>query len=319
MEKTLDVVVCGSCVLDVLVRPVELDRPIGAGQLVRTEPPVLATGGIVSNAGVTLARLGMRAAAFTYVGDDEWGRLVRSRYAAEGLDPGRLMTHPDAPTSTTVALIDPAGERSFLHAVGAPKRLDRAAFTANQDLFASSRAVLLGYFPLLPRLLADLPELMAWLQRLGCLTALDAAGDGGTLAELAPTLRSLDVYVPSLSEARHQTGEEDPSRILAALRDAGARGLIGVKLGAEGAVLSPRSGELIEVPPVPPPGAVIDTTGAGDSFLGGLLCGLLKGMPVDEAGRLAAACGARCVTGLGATTALGDYASTAALAGLADG
>ena len=151
MPQDFDVVVCGSCVVDVLVRPVPLDSPIGGGQLVRTEPLLLTTGGIVSNAGITLARLGMRAAAFTYVGDDEWASIIRTRYTDEGLDASHLVTHNSAPTSTTAVLIDPSGERSFMHAVGARKLLDKQVFLANLDFFARSRVMLLGYYSLLTK------------------------------------------------------------------------------------------------------------------------------------------------------------------------
>ena len=67
---------------------------------------------------------------------------------------------------------------------------------------------------------------------------------------------------------------------------------------------------------VPPPGPVVDTTGAGDSFFAGLLTGLLKGLDAERSGRLAAAAGACCVTGYGATAGLRDYAKTARLAGV---
>ena len=77
MDKTLDCVVVGSCVVDVLARPVSLTTPIGAGKLIESEPLRLTTGGIVSNSGIAMARLGMRVAAFTYVGDDEWAEVIR--------------------------------------------------------------------------------------------------------------------------------------------------------------------------------------------------------------------------------------------------
>lgn len=316
-DKFLDCVVCGSCVVDVLVRPIDLHAPIGAGTLIRTEPMALTTGGIVSNAGITLARLGARAAAMTYVGDDEWADVIRTRYTAEGLDATHLVTLPGSKSSTSAVLIDAAGERSFLHAVGAPKKLDRAAFLDRLDLFAAARAMLLGYYPLLPNLLPDLPEVLAAIRGVGCVTALDAAGDGGELQPLRAILPHVDVYVPSRKEAEHQTGETDPRAMIAAFRDAGAGGLAGVKLGAAGALLSPAPGELVEIAAVGPPGPIVDTTGAGDCFLGGLLAGLLRGHSVQEAGRLGAAAGACCVTGLGATAAVRDYAGTAALANLA--
>ena len=316
MGKKFDCVVCGSCVVDVLVRPVALDAPIGAGKLVRTEPLMLTTGGIVSNSGITMARLGMRVGVMTYLGDDPWAEVIRDRYEAEGIDTTELLTHPSAPSSTTAVLINPQGERTFLHAVGAPKQLDKNAFLDRLEFFASSRVMLLGYYPLLPNLLDDLPEVLAAIQKTGCLTALDSAGDGGTLAPLDRCLPHLDVYVPSLAEACHQTGETDPHKILEVYREAGATKLVGVKLGEQGALLSPGPNEFVEVNAVVAPGEVVDTTGAGDCFFGGLLTGVLHELPLSDAGRLASAAGACCVTGLGATTAIGDFASTARVAGL---
>lgn len=311
-----DCIVCGSCVVDVLVRPVDLDTPIGAGTLVRTQPMEITTGGIVSNAGVTLARMGAKPAAFTYIGDDSWADLIRQKYSAEGLDSQHLLTHPQAPTSTSAVLINNQGERSFLHAVGAPKLLDKRAFLDNLHIFANSRAMLLGYYPLLPNLLDDLAEVLEAIRATGCLTALDASGDGGHLQPLDKCLPHLDYYVPSFKEASHQTGEQDPLKILRCFRDGGASGVIGVKLGDAGALLSPSREEFIEIDPVGPPGEVVDTTGAGDSFYGGLLAGVLRGLPLADAGKLAAAAGACCVTGLGATAAIRDFAQTARLAGL---
>ena len=74
--------------------------------------------------------------------------------------------------------------------------------------------------------------------------------------------------------------------------------------------MSPAAAEWLEVPCITAPGPVVDTTGAGDSLLAGLLTGLLRGLPVAEAGRLGAATAACCVTGLGATEGLRDYAAT---------
>jgi hypothetical protein len=91
---------------------------------------------------------------------------------------------------------------------------------------------------------------------------------------------------------------------------------VGVKLGTRGTLLSPNEGEWLEIPCVPAPGPVIDTTGAGDSLLAGLLTGLLRGMSARDAGLLGAATAACCVTGLGATEGLRGYEETARLAGL---
>jgi sugar/nucleoside kinase (ribokinase family) len=316
MNKSIDCVVVGSCVVDVLARPVSLATPIGHGRLLESEPLRLTTGGIVSNAGIAMARLGLRVAAFSYVGHDEWADVIRHRFAAEGIDTAHLMEHPTMATSTSVVLIDPSGERSFVHCAGAPRALDKITLLAQLDLFAHSRAILIGYYPLMTQLQGDLPEVFAAIRETGCLTALDAAGDGGTMDPLARILPHVDFYVPNEIEGAHQTGKTDPRAMIAAYREAGAAAFVGIKLGERGALLSPRAGEFVEVSVVGAPGDVVDTTGAGDCFYGGLLAGVLRGLGTANAGRLAAATGACCVTGVGATSALRGYDETARLAGL---
>jgi sugar/nucleoside kinase (ribokinase family) len=266
-----------------------------------------------------MARLGLQTAAFSYTGNDDWAAVIRRNLEKEGVDTQWLLPHPTGATSTTAVLIDPSGERSFAHCVGAPRLMDKAHFLNHLDVFAASRMTLIGYYSLMPRLEPDLPEILAAIRQTGCKTALDAAGSGGTMQPLDRILPHLDVYVPSRAEAEHQTGEQDPRRIVDVFRACGAPGLLGVKLGSEGALLSPAAGQYIKIPVVPAPGAVVDTTGAGDSYYAGLLTGLLRGMPAEQAGRLAAATGACCVTGYGATAGLRDLAQTARLAGLEDG
>jgi sugar/nucleoside kinase (ribokinase family) len=316
MDKKFDCVLCGSCVADILVRPVPLGVPIGYGRLVHAEPITVTTGGIVSNSGIAMTRLGMRTAAFTYVGRDDFGAVIRRRLESEGMDCSLLLTHPTAATSTTAVLIDPNTERSFAHCIGAPKLIDKSLFLANLNVFANSRMTLVGYYSLMPNLESDLPEVLAAIRQTGCRTALDAAGDGGGMQPLDRILPHLDVYCPSHDEATHQTGETDPRKIIDIYRGCGAPGLLGVKLGSKGAMLSPSAGKYIEIPCATPPGAVVDTTGAGDSFFAGLLTGLLKGFDATRAGRLAAATGACCVTDYGATAGLRGYEETARVAGL---
>ena len=317
MQKTIDCVLCGSCVADILVRPVPLDAAIGGGRAIQVDPIEITTGGIVCNSGVAMARLGMKVAALGYVGNDEWASMIRGRLEAEGIDVTRLLTHPTAATTACAVLIDPSGQRSFAYCPGATKWIDRAALLQHIELFARSRMTLIGYYSLLPNLEQDLPEVLAEIRRSGCRTALDAAAEGGRIEPLDRILPHLDVYVPSHAEAAHQTGETDPEAIIAAFRDRGGSGLLGVKLGSQGSLLSPAAGRYVKVGCAPPPGPVVDTTGAGDCFYAGLLTGLLKGMSVEHAARLAAACGAFCVTGVGATANLRDYSETARLAGLA--
>ena len=71
--KRFDCVVVGTCVADILVRPVPLTEPVGGGRLLPVAPIEVTTGGIVCNTGIGLARLGIGVTAASLVGDDAWG------------------------------------------------------------------------------------------------------------------------------------------------------------------------------------------------------------------------------------------------------
>lgn len=317
-SRDIDCLVCGTCVADILVRPVGLNEPIGGGRLIHVDPIEVVTGGIVCNTGIGLARLGGSVAAASLVGRDPWADVIRGRLAVEGIDTSPVTAHDTLGTSTTAVLIDPGGERSFAHHGGAPYAMDFAFIQGLQSHLARSRWALFGYLGLLPGLEPELGKAMAVAKQAGCLVALETGGAGGTLEQLAPALPHVDLYVPSLDEAVHQTGLTDPKAIIHCYRELGATGIVGVKLGTKGAVLTEASGghaAEVHVPCLTPPNPVVDTTGAGDAFLAGLLTGLLREMPLRQAGLLAAANAAYCVTGYGATAALCDFATTSALAG----
>jgi len=316
MDREFECVVCGLATVDIVARPVPLDRAIGRARLVSCERIAATTGGLVSNSGIALATLGIRTTALAYLGDDPWAELVRGRYQAARLDTTHLVTHPAAGTPVTIVLVDESGERSFIFELGAARDFGADVCLARRELFARSRAMLYGYYALVPERDAELGAIFRAAKEAGCLTALDAAGSGGALAPLHAILPHCDIYFPSLAEARHQTGLEDPAEMLACFRHAGATGIVGLKLGAAGALVSERAGRLQRIAPIAPPGPVVDTTGAGDAFFAGFLAGLLRGMSLEDAGRLAAATGACCVTGLGASAGLRDLAATCQLAGL---
>lgn len=314
-DAEFDITICGTCVADVLVRPVPLGEPVGAGRLFHVDPIEATTGGIVCNTGIGMRRLGLRVAAASLVGDDVWGGLIRQRLAAAGIDSGALETHPTLATSTTAALIDPSGERSFAHHVGAPAALDVAFLERHLELCRRSRFLLIGYVGLLPALEPALAAALPMLRATGCRVALETGGSGGAFADVAPALPHVDCYVPSLDEAARQTGLDDPRAIIARYREAGCAGIVGVKLGTRGVLLSATAADVFEIPCVQAPGPVADTTGAGDAFLAGLMTGLLQDRPLAEAGRLGAAAAACCVTGVGATSGLRSLAETWAVAG----
>ena len=318
-RREIDCLICGTCVADILVKPLTLSEPLQAGRFFHVEPIGVTSGGIVCNAGTAMQRLGLRVAASSLVGNDLWAGVVRAHLEAEGIDIQAIQTHPQLATSTTAVLVDSSGERIFAHHVGAPQELDLHFIQSQAGHFARSRLAIIGYFGLLPKLESTLAAALILIKQTGCAVAVETGGDGGAMAAMAPALPHIDYYVPSLEEAVHQTGLSDPRLIVDCYRRLGATGLVGVKLGVRGAFLSPSAGEYFEIPCVAAPGPLVDTTGAGDSFLAGLLAGVLRGLPIREAAILGAATAACCVTGRGATAGLRSLSETMQLAQFSKG
>ena len=314
VAKQFDCIVCGELCVDVPVRPIPQDKPLGELNLMPVEPILPGVGGIVSNSGMALAKLGMRTAAFAYVGEDPWATLVDELYQSVGVNTEYLFRHAEFPTSATAVLIGEDGEHAFAHYSGASRQMDAKTMLDHLDLFAQSEFMLVGYYALKHKVENDLPTVLAEIRQTGCRTAMDTAWGGGTMDPLQYILPNLDIYIPSYDEALSQTGKTDPQDMLREYRRFTSHSLLGVKLGDRGALLSDAEESWIEIAPVSPPGEVVDTTGAGDSFYAGFIAGLVHGLSIADAGRVGAAAGACSVTAIGGPTNIRNYDETLALA-----
>jgi sugar/nucleoside kinase (ribokinase family) len=200
-----------------------------------------------------------------------------------------------------VVLIDKDGSRSFLAPAvkTATKFIDADFVRAHRATLEQTDYFVLGYYGRMPLLEPGLPSLLREIQSYGCRTVMDSACDGGDPTQLAKILPHLDIYVPSEAEASQQTKSTYPEKMIQWFRQFNDHGILGVKLGQRGALLhSPNEG-LIRLDACPPPKSVVDTTGAGDCFIAGLIAGLDRGLTVAEAGSWATAAGALAVTARG--------------------
>ena len=286
MPADFDAAIFGLIVADLLASPMDLRNPPQPGGLHLVDSITLATGGNAPNVAVAMARLGMKVAVSGLVGKDVLGEAIRQRLAAEGLDTSTVLTTDQAQTSATVVAIEPGGERCFFHTAGATALLDADAFRRCIPLLARCAYVQIGYFGLLPALTPHLGQVIGELKRAApnVKVALDTVNPPAAADLLWPVLPHLDVFAPSRPEARMLTGETDPAMMVQAFRRHMPTGLIGIKLDAEGCLLDDGRGQ-VRVPACPI--RVADTTGAGDSWFGGLLTALRKGMGLEEAGRFA--------------------------------
>ena len=118
----------------------------------------------------------------------------------------------------------------------------------------------------------------------------------GSEAELLDALRMTDILKPCKAGARQLTGETDYERMARKLLTFGPK-TVAVTLGSEGCLIA--SGErVVHQPAFKVP--VVDTTGAGDAFMGGLSFAILQGWQEERVATFANACAALCCTKVGA-------------------
>ena len=302
-----DVVCLGILVADVIARPVDEQPPTGSLGLV--ESLVLRGGGCALNTATALTRLGRSAAVAGKVGMDPFGDFLLDLLDERGIDGRGVLRDQTVPTSATVVLVAGDGERTFLHFTGANAEL--RADELDVDLICSCRVLHIAGALVMDALDGEpLAGVLAEAQRRGVTTCVDTVWDAtDRWARLVPCLPYVDVFAPSLTEARAITGETEVESVVRSLRKAGARDVV-LKLGAAGCY----AGGVGHVAPVPV--HAVDGTGAGDAFVAGLLFGLLEGWSVERAARLGNAAGALATTAIGAVEGLQGLHETLALAGL---
>jgi sugar/nucleoside kinase (ribokinase family) len=174
-------------------------------------------------------------AAIGSIGKDSLGRIVVEELSGWAQN---LWIHEDetSPTSATLVLVHPDGERTFISAVGANASLKQEHLPWDEMIEAGARAVHLGYALLLPGLDgAPMMRVLEKARELGLLVSLDVTWLPAASWEdaLAP-LPCVDVFCPNLTEAEAITREADPARAADALLDAGVKEVGAITLGEKG-------------------------------------------------------------------------------------
>lgn len=299
-------VVCvGIIVADVVAKPVDVWPERGKLALVpRME---LHIGGCAANTAVGLARIGVPSGVIGRVGQDGFGDFCVADLKGEGVEVAGVVRDAEALTSATMVMVHGDGERSFIHSLGANANLT----DGDIDWEIAGEADVLhvaGAF-LMPSLDGEpTARLLREARARGITTALDTAWDsmGNWMELLGAALPYVDIFLPSIEEAKMLTGEEEPERIARDLLSRGV-GLVGLKMGERGSFICTK-GESVMVPPYQV--NAIDANGAGDAFVAGFLTGIVKGWDLARTGRFANAVGALCTTAVGTTTGLRSLEET---------
>ena len=279
-----------------------------------------AVGGCPANVAIGAARLGLRAALITRVGDEPMGKFVLEQLARERVETRGVRVDPQRLTS--LVLLSVRDAQSFPLIFYRENCADSALCEDDIDeqLIASARAILVTgtHFSLAAAARAQ-RKAIDTARRHGRTVVLDIdyrpnlwgiGGHGAGESRYARAVRVTQALAPVLPECDLIVGTEEEMHIAAGIEDTLAAirhlrsltaAVIVCKRGARGCVVF--AGEI--------PGALEDgliapgldieiynVLGAGDAFLAGFLSGYLRGQPHAESARLANACGALAVSRL---------------------
>ena len=296
----VEVVGIGSCTVDYFALVPKL---IHAEEKINVESVEVHAGGVTANNLTQVARLEARAGWFGLIGDDENGRIIREAFERDGMDVQGVVEVKGARSSFTWIPVDRKGERSIymfpnVTATVTPQQVrERFGSYIRRAKHLHSEASQLPLAPIL--------EAMTIARSAGVKNLFDLDVDPtyfvrdarlGTEAELIEALKLADVLKPCKPAARELTGMRDPEQMARKLLAFGPK-RVAITLGQDGCLLA--EGERVAHAPsyrVP----VVDTTGAGDAFMGGLSFATLQGWDLERCGRFANACAALCCTRVGA-------------------
>ena len=295
------VLVFGSVNMDLVTRTPRLP---GAGETLMGTEFITTPGGKGANQAVALAKLGVPTQMIGRVGNDAFGQELLAGLRSVGVDTSGIEV--DAAHHSGVAIITVAatGENQIIGVLGANGAVGQTELERLQHRLPGAKALLL-------QLEVSLEAVQAAAQAgraAGVPVILDPAPvPPESIAHLYGTI---DFLVPNEVEAGQLVGfpVTDRSSAMEAARLLQSRGVrtVIVKLGAQGAVcVTPEETFFTPAFAV----EAVDPVAAGDAFAGGLVAGLVEGLPLRQAVVWGAAAGALAVTRIGAQVAMGDRAT----------
>lgn len=294
-----DVIVLGSLNMDLVVRVGHIPRP---GETVLGRDFVTVPGGKGANQAAAAARLGVPVEMVGRVGTDAFGEAMLANLRSQGVGTSYVRRDPAAPSGIALITVDERGENAIVVAPGANGQVSREDVEGARELLRRARFLVMQFEIPLPTVRAAIH----WASQWGVRVILNPAPAQAVSPDF---LRGVYCLVANETEAEILTGFairslEAAAQAGQALRRFGVPVAI-ITLGAEGAMLSTEEGDL-HVPARKV--EVVDTTAAGDAFIGGLVAALCKERPWPEAVRYATCAGTLATTVLGAQTSLPDAA-----------
>ncbi|MFI5682650.1 ribokinase [Streptomyces sp. NPDC051636] len=282
------IAVLGSTNMDLVAY---VEKPPQRGETVTGREFRTIPGGKGANQAIAAARAGATVSMIGAVGNDAFGTRLRSTLEHSGVDTDSLRT-VEGPSGTAHIVVDDEGGNAIVVIPGANGTVDHLT-PGDEGVIASADALLLQLEIPLDGVLAGADA----ARRHGVRTVLTPAPARPLPPEL---LAAVDLLVPNEYEAATLTGRTDPLDAAAALLDQVPE--VVITLGAAGGLYVTRGAEPLVF--AAPRVTAVDSTGAGDTFVGALAVALAEERPVREALTWAAAAAAISVQREGASASM---------------
>lgn len=291
-----EVVVIGSLNMDLVAVVPHFPRP---GETVACSALRTVPGGKGANQAVAAAKLGCHVSMVGRVGQDDFGRTLLDNLGRQQVATDYVKVDPEAQTGLAMIAVESAsGQNEIIIASGANGHLGKGDVDRCQPLLDQANILIIQFE-------TPLPAVEYALEKARHLTTVLNAAPAYSLSKTRRAVGLADILIMNEGEAQVLTGlvvngVDDALRAGVDLLPAGPKAVV-ITLGQQGAVLVEEDQrEHLPAPVV----EVVDTTAAGDAFVGGLSASMLRGDDLLEAVRYATVASSLAVTKLGAQPSL---------------
>lgn len=286
----------GTLAADILMK---VDRLPGKDDFGIVQSTDSQPGGSGTNVAVQAARLGSRCAYIGCTGDDKPGAVVRESLEKEGIDTEGMKILPGGITTHTDIVVDREGQKFILLTMG--DAFFRLVLSEKDRLRIRNSQVF--FTDLLPGPAAG--EGLLEAKRGGAAVAAGMEVDLDTMkalgvsrSQIEKEISGADVFAPCRAGLFQLTGRDDPAEAAAVIRKSFG-GILLLTRGDQGSLAYLPEGTCISVPAFPV--EAVDTTGAGDSYMGAFIHAfLVRHRPLRESMEFASRRAALTCTGMGA-------------------
>jgi len=304
MAPTPEVIGIGTAICDVVIFVPKLPAPEEKVEALEMLPPAAA--GVALDAVTQTSRLGLKSGFIGKIGDDPNGQLFLRQVREDGIDVRKVITVRGARTAVSWVFVDKEGNRfHVMHPIGEKGYITPKEISEREEYLRSSKLV---HTEALQMPLAPMIKAGEIAQTHGKMVSFDLdinprfiyKGGYGTEKDLRRMIELSTLFKPCKDSISGLTDEKDMRKAAEHLLEYGCK-VVAITLGKDGcAVAYRRNGKISFIAPAFINEKTIDTTGAGDSFVGAFIYGLIKGWEVKKIATFANACASVKTTKVGA-------------------